>query len=542
MINIIEKIQKTLNNRNIPTSPKSISENIYFFGDFKELDDRISGKKGNLAGQEKKEGLQGSELTFAEKAELVKKKLKDNERFIITIGVSRYNFFRLREIAEYCCSLQGKEPDMSWIKFDVYPVAEITERFKNYFTDIKEQLPENIRLNIYDKDLYNLLDRVKEMALSNALPEDQIVRLFSVICEHAFIGPQVMVVDPHHKCNTNCSHCWIHTPKLKDTQPEWFRELKFPFDRFKRLVDDAAKLKVETMILQGDGEPLLYDKCMDMLRYIAKKGIHPRFFTNGILLTKNIAEEVIKIGVKEIYCSFPAGTPETYKIINSMQKPETYNKVVKNLKTLMDLKKKYKVNDPHVIVTHVIHNQNYHELVKMAQDDVYEGVDSARFYLIRLDTMNQFLALNDEQKKEIQRQIPIVEKTLKRGGVKFIDNIKFQLENFSSEDGSWCKDVFLNKGCPIGYYFNLVFAKGDVSFCCHLRFVGDVSKDNYMDIWKSDDYRRWRIQGKHMKHNMDALFLNNAPMFDEHCTHCDNHQNILGTFKLLEQFDLMKYY
>jgi MoaA/NifB/PqqE/SkfB family radical SAM enzyme len=517
------------------------NDKIYFFGDTKDLDDRVSCKPGNVSGNKPIEKLSGEELDFDAKVSFVQEKIRKNESFTIVIGVSRYNFFHLHKIAEYAASLIGKELDLEFVKFSVYPVSEIEERFNNYFVDIKEQLPKEIRFEIYDKELDSMLGRFKEMALSNAIPEDQIVRLLCVITEHAFIGPQVMVIDPHHKCNTNCTHCWIHTPKLKNSQPEWFQNLKFPFDRFKNLVDDAAELRVETMILQGDGEPLLYDKCLDMLRYIAKKGIHPRFFTNGILLTEKTAREVIKIGVKEIYCSFPAGSPETYKIINPMLKPETYHKVVKNLKRLMELKKEYNVNDPHVIVTHVIHNQNYHELIKMAQDDVYEKVDAARFYLIRLDTMNQFLALNDEQKKEIQRQVPIVEKIFKEGNVKFVDNIKFQLENFSP-DGSWSKDVFLKKGCPIGYYFNLVFAKGDVSYCCHLRFVGDVSKDRYMDIWKSDQYKKWRVQGKYMKNNMDVKFLNNAPMYDDHCTHCDNHQNILGTFKLLEQFDLMKYY
>ena len=83
----------------------------------------------------------------------------------------------------------------------------------------------------------------------------------------------------------------------------------------------------------------MHPHSLDMLRYARKKGLDVRFFTNGILLSERIAKEVVKIGVKEIYCSFPAGTPETYKIINPMQKPATYNKVVKNLKTLMEIKK-----------------------------------------------------------------------------------------------------------------------------------------------------------------------------------------------------------
>ena len=349
-----------------------------------------------------------------------------------------------------------------------------------------------------------------------------------------------MVIDPHHKCNTNCTHCWVHTPGVKHSKE--FYNTKFPMNRFKKMIDDAAELKVETIILQGDGEPLLYPKSIDMLKYARKKGLDVRFFTNGILLNERIAKTVVDIGVKEIYCSFPAGTPETYKLINPIQKPKTYHKVVKNLKRLMEIKRSSGAEDPRVIVTHVIHTQNYHELIKMAKDDVYEKVDAARFYLIRLDVMNKFLQLKDNEVEEIKKQIPIVEKILKKGGVEFVDNIKFQLDNYNKNDGSWSKDVFLKNGCTIGYYFNLVPAKGDISFCCHLRTVGDLTKNSYKEIWTSNKYRKWRIQGKFMKDNMNAKFLNGQTLYDEHCTHCDNHQTILESYDKLKKYDLWQYY
>lgn len=502
-------------------------DTFYFFGDFDELDNRITGKE---------------QSNFENKLNLLKNKIQNLEPVKIAIGISRYNFYKLNEIAEFCLKFFDEESDLSWIKFNLFPLANLIESYNDYLKEINSQLPKYVKLELYDKELEEILKKIEEHALHKVESEPELARLLGVISEHAFVGPRVMVIDPHHRCNTNCTHCWIHTPKLKNTQPKWFLDLKFPFERFKKMVDDAAELKVETMILQGDGEPLLYDKCIDMLRYMSINGIHPRFFTNGILLTKRIAEEVIKIGVKEIYCSFPAGTPETYKLINPMQKPNTYHKVVENLKRLMELKRAAKVEDPRVIVTHVIHTQNHYELVKMARDDVYEKVDAARFYLIRLDDMNMFLQLKENEIEEIKRQIPIVEKILKKGNVEFIDNIKFQLDNYNKKDGSWSKDVFLKKGCTIGYYFNLVPAKGDISFCCHLRTVGDLTKQSYKEIWTSDQYRKWRIQGKFMKDNMNAKFLNNQSLYDEHCTHCDNHQTILESYDKLKKYGLWEYY
>ena len=502
-----------------------VGDTFYFFSDYDELDDRISpNDKGN----------------FEFKLKLLKEKIHNLESVKIVIGVSRYNFFNIKKIAQFLMKELDLDNGVEWIKYNVFPLTKILENFNNYITEIQSQLPNYIKLKIYDNQLEELLSKVQDLALKNVDSEAEISRLLGVICENAFVGPRVMVIDPHHRCNTNCTHCWVHTPSVKHDKE--FLDTSFPMERFKRMIDDAAQLRVETIILQGDGEPLLHPDSLNMLRYARLKGIDVRFFTNGILLTERIAKEVVKIGVKEIYCSFPAGSPETYKTINPIQKPETYNKVVKNLKRLMEIKRAAGVQDPRVIVTHVIHTQNHHELVKMAKDDVYEKVDAARFYLIRLDVMNKFLQLNQKEIEKIKNQIPQVEQILKKGQVEFVDNIKFQLDNYNNNDGSWCDETFLKKGCTIGYYFNLVPAKGDISFCCHLRTVGDLSKQSYKEIWNSNKYKRWRYHAKYMDKHKNSMFLNNQPLYDDHCTHCDNHQTILESYEKMEKYGLKKFY
>jgi MoaA/NifB/PqqE/SkfB family radical SAM enzyme len=279
-----------------------------------------------------------------------------------------------------------------------------------------------------------------------------------------------------------------------------------------------------------------------MLKYAKSKNLGVLFFTNGILLDEEKSKEIIDLGANEIYCSFPAGQPETYEKVASIQPAETFYKIWDNLKKFMILRRKSGKDLPRLIISHVIHNMNYHELVEMAKMDADIAPDAVRFYLIRLDVMNRFLQLSPEQIEAIKEQVAVVSDILRKNKIEFIDNFEFQLNHYDEKTGAWSKDFFLNHGCTIGWYFNLIPAKYDMSFCCHLRTVGYLDKKSFKDIWNSVEYWRWRRQAKYLKDNQAAKFANGQLLYDEHCDHCDNHQTIIRTLNELKKFDLFKYY
>jgi hypothetical protein len=168
--------------------------------------------------------------------------------------------------------------------------------------------------------------------------------------------------------------------------------------------------------------------------------------------------------------------------------------------------------------------------------------DAVRYYLIRLDVMNRFLQLKPEEVEAIKGMVPRIAEILKKNNIEFVDNFEFQLNNYDEKTGAWSKDFFLEHGCTIGWYFNLIPAKYDMSFCCHLRTVGFVDQKPFKEIWNSVEYWRWRRQAKYLKQNTNAKFLNGQFLYDEHCDHCDNHQTIIRTLKELSLYDLSKYY
>jgi len=278
-----------------------------------------------------------------------------------------------------------------------------------------------------------------------------------------------------------------------------------------------------------------------MLRYARGKGLGILFFTNGILLNEEVAREIIDLEVNEIYCSFPAGTAGAYHKICSKQPEDTFYIITENMRRLMELRRAAGKSRPRLIISHVIHNMNYHELIEMALNDSAIRPDAVRYYLIRLDVMNRFLKLEPRHIESIKKMVPQIADILHRNEIEFVDNFEFQLGNYDEKTGAWSKDFFLKHGCTIGWYFNLIPARYDMSFCCHLRTVGYVDKRPYKDIWFSKEYKEWRRQAKYLKHNVNAKFLNGQVLYDEHCDHCDNHQTLLNNIKRLKELDLDKY-
>jgi len=460
----------------------------------------------------------------------------------VEIGLSRYNFFKIKQIYKFCMGLLNGEAaqfDILEEPFKFFPIRDLSKELSIAVKRLNKLHPA-IKIGLYDQELPEVLETAEMSARLYPFREDDLARSLGVVFEEAFAGPQVIVVDPFHRCNVKCAHCFVHNPVIHHS--EEFLSRKMDLQKFKEIIDDAAELKTDCVILQGDGEPLLHPDFLKMIEYVGSKGIKPLFFTNGSLLNRRIAKKIIEAGVREIYCSLPAGTAETYDRVCLGGRSDTlFQKTVENMKMLAKLKKNAQLQFPRITMTHVLHSMNFHELIQMAETDAYIGSDAARFYMIRIDDNNKHLQLNEAQLGVMKKDLPRAEEVFKRAGVDFISNIKFQFEHYEKETGAWSKDVFLKEGCTIGWYFCLVPALGDLSMCCHLRTVGYLKNARLKDIWRSDYFRQKRIEAKFMSANTHVSCLNGVKLYDEHCDHCDNHQNLINAVKDLKDFGLYKF-
>jgi len=90
------------------------------------------------------------------------------------------------------------------------------------------------------------------------------------------------------RCNLRCLYCYAAPgEKQKD---------ELSFEELKNTIDEARGLGLRTLTLTG-GEPLLDEKYFDIATYAHECGLSVLLFTNGILITKEVAKKLLELRV-----------------------------------------------------------------------------------------------------------------------------------------------------------------------------------------------------------------------------------------------------
>ena len=83
------------------------------------------------------------------------------------------------------------------------------------------------------------------------------------------------------RCNLRCVYCYSEAGEvLKD---------ELNLTEIKDVIDQAVDLGARKIILLGGGEPLMYEGLQDVIAYIKGKGLEQTIFTNGLLVTEQLA-------------------------------------------------------------------------------------------------------------------------------------------------------------------------------------------------------------------------------------------------------------
>ena len=166
--------------------------------------------------------------------------------------------------------------------------------------------------------------------------------------------PSYVQIEPVGQCNLRCQMCAI--PFRKDGPP-YGPPAFMDFDTFTRVVDEFTDLK--RLHLQGLGEPMMHPRFFDMVSYAAGKGIRVTTNTNLTLLNERRAEKAVTCGLQEIHISIDGATPETYERIRLRSR---FDKVSRNVQTLLSAKDRLQSELPHLHMVMVIMRQNLAEL------------------------------------------------------------------------------------------------------------------------------------------------------------------------------------
>lgn len=142
--------------------------------------------------------------------------------------------------------------------------------------------------------------------------------------------PSSLNIELNSTCNHRCVFCPYHGEKASRGIGNHVMDYEFAV----KILDEAAELGIgrKEVGFYVCGEPFLYKKLPDIIRYAKNKGFSYTFLTsNGALATPERLKEVVDAGLDSIRFSVNAPTRELYQQIHGR---DDYDKVCKHIQFL----------------------------------------------------------------------------------------------------------------------------------------------------------------------------------------------------------------
>ncbi len=306
--------------------------------------------------------------------------------------------------------------------------------------------------------------------------------------------PREIQVEVTGACNLRCRMCLVsYRPALGKTSGS------MSFEAFRALVDELPDL--ESVTMQGLGEPLLAPDFFQMLEYLAERRIRVGFNTNATLLTRDRAERLVALGVEWLHVSIDGATAPTYEAIRHRSR---FDLVRRNVEGLVEVMRDAGVEKPALEVVFVAMRRNVHELadvVRLAADlgirkvwvqnlsHSFSDTDPAGSYR-EIREYASAEALWSERDEEAARSFGNAAQVAGELGVD-IRLPRLEEPVRTREQGA--------PGCRWPFDSSFVTYDGKVQPCCAVMgaeraVLGDAARDGLASVWRGEEYRRFREQ------------------------------------------------
>lgn len=276
--------------------------------------------------------------------------------------------------------------------------------------------------------------------------------------------PGVIRIEPASTCNLKCSHCPTGTTKLKRgimTRGTFLLIL----EQLKK-----HKNKIRVAVLYHGGEPFLNKEFVAMVKAIKQLGTpFIKTVSNGMLLTKSLAEEILQSGLDLIEFSIDGENPKQNDFV---RRNCNFKNVVENIKFLIKLKEENKLKTPRIVVATTQFLPQKSDLKNTEQSPDVPG------YLIK--------EFKNEYKK---KQLDFKSFYAFRWPDMRVDRNIYDIYKEKN------KNERLNSCDHISSTFTIRH-NGDIVPCCFdltSRIVmGNIHEDNIENIWNSEKYIEFR--------------------------------------------------
>jgi MoaA/NifB/PqqE/SkfB family radical SAM enzyme len=269
--------------------------------------------------------------------------------------------------------------------------------------------------------------------------------------------PYSVLISPTMRCNLDCVGCYANSYSKKDDMS---------FELFDRIVSEGEEMGAVIFTILG-GEPLI---AKDILFKICEKhkNAYFQFFTNGTLITKEVAEEIRELGNLLPIISIEGSEKQT----DERRGKEIYKKVLKAMKHLKEKNVPFGYS-----VTVTSKNAEIVSSDKFVSKLIKRGAFIGWHFLYMPVGENPDVKLMPTPKQRLL----LLQRWKKIRNKKPIFIIDF-----------WNDAPFVG-GCIAGKYYVHITPKGDVEPCIFSHFAVDNIKDKHLlEIMKSGFFKELR--------------------------------------------------
>ena len=299
-------------------------------------------------------------------------------------------------------------------------------------------------------------------------------------------------IEPTSRCQLKCVMC----PGTVFSD-EWVSG-DMPLSAYKKI--SRYFHLVQNVHLQGWGEPLLHPKLFDMIQTAKADNCKTSLTTNGVLLTQNMSEELIKKGLDTVAVSIAGAMRETHE---SIRCGSHFEQIIDNIRTLSNLKLKMRSKTPKLVLSFLMTKTNIKELpeaVSLAKDlGINEFVATNLDYTptqaqddLKLFSCNSadLSAKNHIDAAQIRAQeikLPFRVYPIEMEEVVMCEMNPLQIV-FISFDGCVSPCVYLNM-TKRGLIPRIFCGK---QYEIERQCFGNIGEYDFMEIWASNAYKNFR--------------------------------------------------
>ena len=331
-----------------------------------------------------------------------------------------------------------------------------------------------LRLKRY---LFSFLRRSTFRKLFNLLSIELQMRMKS---ERVRGMPYILKIENTNICNLRCPLCYENRKKHDFEGARGFGRMKV--EEFRKIVKELHPW-VYRINLYGFGEPLLFSEIFEMIRIATDQNISVAITTNFNTVNRKRIEKIIDSGLEHLIISVDGIDQKSYE---RYQVGGNFEKVINNIRLLLEAKEKRKVKYPLVDLQFLIMKHNVYLLDRATQLANNLGI-GIRFSRIGVDLTNE---------KECDEWLPDLEMRKK---LNFEDQI-----------------ILKQKSLPLcTWLYRTAFINWDlgVSPCCNY-YTGDKVYDfgslkyqSFSEIWNGKRYLEARriFQDGEIDHNDNII-------------------------------------